>query len=233
MEEQGGNYLYILFILIGVSVLSIGIFYYLTDGGFELKGVGGDDDKPVEEKKGTVVKTDDIVNLENDGNLSIELKGNKITLSTSIVSGNKVLEVNGNRISYLGENGTFAVYKLYNDYLLIKGNDNSQELSHYYIINSSGKLVKDINTFTNGTQPSLFENDVLKSSKFIDKTIINYNSKNVNICSADEINGTDVPMDTILQAEYKLLYYGDDKFDLELVEGSEKSLVELQSSICN
>jgi hypothetical protein len=154
-------------------------------------------------------------------------------LSTSVVSGNKVLVVNNKKIAYADEKGSFEIYRLYNDYLIIKSKGENSYLYHYYIINSKGKLVKDINTFTNGTQPTDFENDVLKTSKFIENTTIAYNSKIVNICNVDETNSVEVPKDVILQAEYKLLYYGNDKFDLELVAGSEKSLVELQSSICN
>jgi hypothetical protein len=231
MEEQSGNYFYIVFICIGVALLSIGVFYYLTDEGYELQGLP--EDEPVEKPEGKTVLSSDIVDLSNDGNKNVELNGNTIQLSTTIISGNKVLVINNKKIGYLSEKGTFEIYKLYQDFLLIKANDTTQNIRHYYIFNSKAKLVKDIGAFTNGTQPSVFENDVFKSTRFIENTTISYNSKVINVCNQEEMNKVEVPKDIILEAEYKLIYYGDDKFDLELVEGSDKSFIEIQNAICN
>lgn len=232
MEEENGNYLYILFIVVGAALLAIGCFYFFTDDGIRLESL--EEEKPGEQKVSKRVTGKDIVKLEYQEGNTLKIGNKDFIVGTQNKADNNVVNVNGKNIGVIESNGNFSLYKIYDKYLMVSINNGEENIYHYYIVDSTGKILKDIYDFSNGTYASFIENGEVFATRFInDENTIIYENKQVNMCSIDEISDNKVPQDIILKAKYKLIYTETDEFSLELVKDSESSLVEMQSSMCN
>ena len=234
MEEKSGNYLYILFTFIGLALIAIGVFYYVTDEKIELNDEVFDEQKTNTKKTGKIVKSSDIEELSYELGSTINLNGKTLTLDIESKGVNISFEVNNKSVALTSVNGTFDLYTIYGKYLLIAANNKETIHNHYYIVNSDGKVIKDIYEMSNGTYTDSFLEDKFDTSIFIDNNKnIKYNGEIISICSVDDISKSGFSLDTIVSSTYNLLFYEDDAFGIELINGTESSLIEVQSFTCN
>lgn len=230
MEEEKGNYLYILFIVLGVALMAVGAFYYLTDENIELVELDREDSD--ENKNGKIVTSEDIKSVDFSDSATIQLDGSDLTVSVTSVESSYSLNINDKSIGTLANKDGFELFTILDRFLLIKINlDNT--FSHFYIIDSTGTTVKDIYDLTNGTYAVEFADDKLQSSRFIEsEKVVVFRNKKIDACDDKELSKYDLSGGTVIKSSYNLVIYDNGKFGLELVKGSETSLIETQTTLC-
>jgi hypothetical protein len=227
MEEEKGNYLYILFIILGVSLLSVGAFYYFTDS--ESKNNQENVPSSGEATSKVIVKSSDVKEVGDNTLNSISLKEKEVTIAHTKRGDNLSLDVNGKSVAVINESPDYKVYTVLDEFLLFELHTNNA-FNHFYLVNSEGRVVKEIYEMTNGTYVSKFEEDSFTSNRIIDgNNMVLYNNRSYNICEP----GNSLPGDLVVISKYNLVRYDSGSFGLEFVNGSGVTLLEAQSSICN
>lgn len=233
-KEESGNYLYILFILVGVSLLAVGVFYYLTDDTIKLEGTK-DSDKV--EEKWTSLKENDVlkVNFVEDNeslNATLTLKGKTVNASVFKYEDKTSLSLNDKSIASVYNDEELNLYTLENTHLLVEKTE-SDGFKSYKIYNSDLKSLGELHITKNGTYTDSLEKNVIIARRYDKENnyIVNDSTK-VYVCDIDKLQDNEVSFDTIVEEKYSILHSKDD-FKFEVVDGSSLTLIGLQELICN
>ena len=244
MEEENGNFIYILFITIGVALIAIGVFYMLTDDKIELDGLDEysendnkkedekDEKNEVHELSYTVSQLDLVLNEEK----TIKIDNKDINLKVSDDESIKLL-FNDNEIISIDE-GTINVYTL-DKYLLVSTNGGSNRDVTIYIYDYDGKKVKEYHNVSNEVGMVFY--DLYSDNKYeilgtrLDGENVHLSDGNsvVNVCNVDKLKELNAASDLLISAEYELKYYSDGKFELKKKDGSDETLIMYQQKVCN
>lgn len=233
-EEESGNYLYILFILIGVSLMAVGSFYYLTDDKIELEGTR---DNTKEEEKIVTLKESDITKVdftEEGDSLKASLKINNSTIDVTLFKheDKTSLSFNDKSIASVYNGETLNVYVLANTHLLVEKSE-SNGFKSYLIYNSNLNSLGEFHLTKNGTYTDSLDKNLIVAKRYDkDNNYIVNDSTKIYACDVDKLEDNGVTFDSIVEEKYAIVHNKND-FKFEVVEGSSLTLIGLQESICN
>lgn len=237
-QEESGNYLYILFILIGVSLLAVGAFYYFTDDTIKLEGTTN---KPKEEEKWISLKESDIVKInftkeedETEDSMKASLNINNKTINATIFKyDDKIsLSFNDKSIASVYNDETLNVYVLQNTHLLVEKSE-SDGFKSYIIYNSNLNSLGELHITKNGTYTNSLDKNMIVARRYDkDNNYIANDSTKVYACDVDKLEDNGISFDSIVEEKYAIMHKKDD-FKFELVEGTSLTLIGLQELICN
>lgn len=233
-EEESGNYLYILFILIGVSLMAVGAFYYLTDDKIELEGTR---DNTKEEEKIVTLKESDITKVdftEEGDSLKASLKINNSTIDVTLFKheDKTSLSFNDKSIASVYNGETLNVYVLANTHLLVEKSE-SNGFKSYLIYNSNLNSLGEFHLTKNGTYTDSLDKNLIVAKRYDkDNNYIVNDSTKIYACDVDKLEDNGVTFDSIVEEKYAIVHNKND-FKFEVVEGSSLTLIGLQESICN
>lgn len=239
-EESSGSLLYILFIFMGVALISVGAFFYLTDDHVALKGL----DKKEEEKQDEEVEIKEIdykvekVSFDEENSANIKLDDKDITLKVVKVSENVELLFNDNVIISLDNEGLIESYTT-DKYLFVSSQSGGRMHNDLFIIDKDGNKLKDYHIDSLSDGLSLYTE--YKDEKLniygtrIDENNLLYasnDSEGIDVCDLDSLNEKNINSTMTVFAEYSLKYYSNDEFKMTQNEESKQTLVEYQQNFC-
>lgn len=245
MEEESGNYIYILFICIGVALLSVGVFYYFTDDKIKLEEFDLSTNKQPEvkdEEKTTEVKeveySVDEITLTLNQEKSINLSDKDIKL---LLKENKDdIELLFNDTSIVSQKKTGSI-KTYNssEYLFVSSSTGEKRHTNFYIFDATGNEIMNYHLDSNDSGLALYQEYVDGKLKIYGTRLSNDNlvyqseeTEGVNICDIDKLTEKNIQNTLVVNAEYELKYYSDKQFKLTQIEDKKQTLIELQQEFC-
>lgn len=235
MKEEKEGVLHIIFIFIGIALLSLGTFYFFTDDKINLE------DNKKEEVKEDINK-DIIKQISLIDNVETELtlkNGNnvKIKYYKDEESSNNIFTYN-NKISYetSSELEMCDQFYLYNNSIVSYCYYGSATSGHLYITDSNGTS-KKIDEFGTGEFKMIPEGIRLRDSKLIvdglrvkEGAILKNEEKEVDLCNKEEIQNNNIDLNLEAFANYELIINNND-ISFELIK-SNKTINEFINESC-
>lgn len=233
-KEESGNYLYILFILLGVSLLAVGVFYYLTGDTIKLEGKTNTDKT---EEKWTSLKENDVIKVsfvdDNESlSASLTLSGKLVVAKIFKYEDKTSLSLNDKSIASIYNDEEINLYTLSNTHLLVEKAE-SDGFKSYKIYNSDLKSLGELHITKNGTYTDSLEKNEIVAKRYDKENnyILNDRTK-IYVCDVDKLQDNEVSFDTIVEEKYSITHNKDD-FKFEVVDGDSLTLIGLQELICN
>jgi hypothetical protein len=226
-QEQSGGFLHILFIFLGLALIGLAVFNLFTKDVNVLENK--EEVKPVETGSGTIVTTSNIAKVEfdNNGTKAMKVDGYNCAFVIKKTANDIEFYMNDKLITIDNADGYINVYILLDKYILV------EKKFHYLFLDVSGNITREYNTMNNGVYIASFGNDLFYGTRHINDKFMIEPGKYVDVCDLTALEEAKINGEEKVEASYVLKHYTGRDFKLELVAGSEKTLVELQSEICN
>lgn len=236
MKEEKDGVLHIIFIFIGIALLSLGTFYYFTDDKKSL------DDEKKEEKKEEVDTNIDIIkqiSLLDNVDTEITLK-NKDVVKIKYYKDEEELNnkfIYNNKLSYETSSELEACdeFYLYNNSIISYCYYGSATSGHLYITDSDGISMK-IDEFGDGEFKMIPEDIHLKENKLIvngvrvkEGSILKNDEKEIDLCNKEDIEDNNIDLNLGAFAEYELVI--DKNISFELIKNN-KTISEFINESC-
>lgn len=226
-EQQAGGFLHMLFIFVGLALIGLAAFNMFTSDVNVLENK--EETKPTDVGSGTIVTTSNIVKVELDANgtKAMKVDGYNCTFVVKKTANDIEFFMNDKLITIDNTDGFINIYILLDKYILV------EKKFHYLFLDVSGNITREYNTMNNGVYIASFGNDLFYGTRHIDNKFMVEPGEYIDVCDLTALQEAKINSEEKVEASYVLKHYTGRDFKLELVAGSEKTLVELQSEICN
>ena len=224
MEEEKGGVLHIIFIFIGIALLSLGVFQFFTDEKIDLK------EDPNNSNSASNQEKDDDNNQDQDKDIIHQLSIIKnVDTNVTLKSGKEVKvkyyvneETNQGSFTYDGKTSFDTneleqcdQYYLYNDTIISYCVFGSATSGHLYVIDSNGDSTR-INDFKDNDYTFIPESITLKDDKLVvngarveEGAVLKIGDIEVNLCNEEEITANNISLDSPAFSEYEMKIIND------------------------
>lgn len=242
MKEESGNFLYIVFILLGVALISVGAFYLLTDETVELDGQTNVEEKKDDNKKDEIKEVSyslKNLKLSLDHERTIRLNNKNISFLLKEENDNLNLLLNDKVIVTESIVGSITAFALDN-YLLVSSTSGSETTVRIFLFDSDGNKIKEYHNVANEVgmvyydEFSDYEIEIY-GTRLEQGNIINLSDGNtkVDVCDIDKLKELNVSNDLLVSAKFELKYYSNNTFEMKKIDGQDEKLIEYQQKVCN
>ena len=223
MKEEKGGVLHILFLFIGIALLALGIFYFVTDRTEILDEnvenpyviIRDDDNKKNSEKeKSTTISQISITSnvessilLKNGSTVKLELSNRPNVKDPKY--GGKFFKYNDKAVFGLGDYDKCSNFFLYDNTIIAYCTNTKTNYSFIYALNENGEVyysnsIKENEIDLKIKNINLTNNKLIVYASYVDNIKVILDDKELNLCDSHELSESKIDSNYLAEAEYEL-----------------------------